>query len=312
MAEEASSGEGSAAADGGRCAACGGASLEHHFAVGGEAGPDGLIPTTDRFGTALSDVVRCADCGHMQLERMPGEAKLSEAYGEAESLEYVEEEAGQRATARAVLDAIESQATRGRLLDLGCWVGFMLAEASERGWSAVGVEPSEFASAFARDRLGLDVRTGDLFAAELPESGFDAVFLGDVIEHLPDPGAALDRVAALLADGGVLAMALPDAGSRLARRMGPRWWSVIPTHVQYFTRNSMRVLLDRHGYETVEMRTSPKRFTVRYYLERIGGYRPGISGALVRGAEAVGLADRLWAPDFRDRMLVVARPRRAA
>ncbi len=248
----------------------------------------------------------------MQLERMPGAAELSEAYGEAESHEYVEEEAGQRSTAAEVLESIEAHVSRGRLLDLGCWVGFLLAEACGRGWTGVGIEPSEFASAYARDSLGLDVRTENLFDADLSGSRFEAIFLGDVIEHLPDAGDALDRIMPLLAEDGVLAMTLPDAGSRLARTLGARWWSVIPTHVHYFTRNSMGVLLDRHGYETLEVRTSPKRFTVRYYLERIGGYRPGVAGALVRGAEAAGLADRLWAPDFRDRMLVIARPRRAA
>jgi hypothetical protein len=89
--------------------------------------------------------------------------------------------------------------------------------------------------------------------------------------------------------------------------MGRRWWSVIPTHVQYFTRNSVRMLLDRHGYAVLSMETAPKAFSVRYYLERVGGYDQGVAAALVRGAERARLADRLWAPDFRDRMLVVAR-----
>src|SRR5687768_8979501 len=193
----------------GRCAACDGGELSHHLAVGGEAGPDGLIPTTDRFGTALADIVRCSDCGHMQLERMPGEAALSAAYGEAESLDYVEEEAGQRVTARRVLDAIEAHTGRGGLLDLGCWVGFLLSEAQERGWSTLGVEPSAFASAYAREKLSLDVRTDDLFGADLGDRTFDAVFLGDVIEHLPDAGGALERIRPMPAGTGVLALALP-------------------------------------------------------------------------------------------------------
>lgn len=245
----------------------------------------------------------------MQLARFPAEAELAEAYAEAESEDYVGEEAGQRATAREALAAIERHAGPGAILDLGCWVGFLLAEAETRGWAAMGIEPSEFASGFARDRLGLEVLTDDLFEASLPEHAFDAVVLGDVIEHLPDPGAALDRIAALLAPGGVLRMALPDAGSRLARMMGRRWWSVIPTHVQYFTRASITMLLERHGYEVLEIGTAPKAFTVRYYLDRIGGYSKPLSRALVRAAEAVRMADRIWAPDFRDRMAVIARPR---
>jgi len=270
-------------------------------------GEDGLIPTTDRFGTALSDIVRCSACGHMQLERFPTDAVLAEAYGEAKSADYVEEEAGQRATARAVLGRLERHVGRGSLLDLGSWVGFLLAEARERGWDVVGVEPSDFASAYARDRLGLDVRTADLLGADLEGRRFDAVVMGDVIEHLPRPGEALDHIAAQLSPGGALCLMVPDAGSRLARAMGARWWSVIPTHVQYFTRSSLGTLLRRHGYEVLDVTTQPKAFTVRYYLSRIEGYSAPAGRALVRGAERLRVADRMWAPDFRDRMLVIAR-----
>jgi len=290
-----------------RCVVCGGNRLDEHLAVAGEQGPDGLIPTTDQFGTALSDIVRCADCGHMQLRAIPTEAELEQAYGEAASDDYVEEEAGQRVTARVLLERLERHVEKGSLVDLGCWVGFLLDEARTRGWDPVtGVEPSTFASGYARDRLGLDVRTDDLMTADLPSGAHQAVVLGDVIEHLPEPGDALDRIRELLAPGGGVMLMLPDAGSRLASVMGARWWSVIPTHVHYFTRASLTRLLADHGFELRHLGTTPKAFTVRYYLERIGGYSPPLSRALVAGAGAVGVADRIWAPDFRDRMAAIA------
>jgi SAM-dependent methyltransferase len=283
------------------------------MAVAGPAGEAGLIPTTDRFGTALSDIVRCARCGHMQLRDFPAGAVLEEAYADAASADYVEEEAGQRETARRLLARIERwRPAPGRFLDLGCWVGFMPDEARRRGWEPVGVEPSRFASAYARERLGLDVRREPLLEADLPAGGFDAIFLGDVIEHLPEADAALRRTAELLDGGGVLAMTLPDAGSRVARLLGRRWWSVIPTHVHYFTRFSMETLLRRSGFELLEVATAPKAFTVGYYLERVEGYAPALSRSLVRAAGAAGLAGRIWAPDFRDRMVVIARPAHSA
>ena len=61
------------------------AALAPHLRVAGDPGAQGLVPTTDRFGTALADIVRCESCGHMQLERFPDQAELSEAYGEASS-----------------------------------------------------------------------------------------------------------------------------------------------------------------------------------------------------------------------------------
>jgi SAM-dependent methyltransferase len=302
-----------------RCSACGGAGLVPHLKVAGDAGPDGLIPSTDRFGTALADLVRCPTCGHRQTEPMPADAVLESAYADAASEDYIDEEAGQRETARRALARIEARLTpvpipagnggpRHRtLLDLGCWVGFLLSEAGERGWDAIGVEPSAFASGYARARLGLDVRTGDLFSTELPLHHFDAIVMGDVIEHLPRPGEALERMAALLRPGGIAWMALPDAGSVVARGLRARWWSVIPTHVQFFTRRSMRTLLERQGWTVLEIQTAPKAFSVGYYLERVGGYSPRVARGLVGLARRTGVAERMWAPDFRDRMAVIAR-----
>jgi SAM-dependent methyltransferase len=291
------------------CFACGSASLVPHLSVAGEAGEPGMIPTSDRYGTALADIERCTACGHMQLERMPAEAELAKSYAEAESEDYLVEEAGQRATAAAILERIERHRSPGALLDVGSWVGFFSAEARDRGWRPTGVEPSEFAAAQARERLGLDVLCDELLEAPLAGRSFDAAFMGDVIEHLPDPGAALERVRELLAPGGVLALALPDAGSRVARALGTRWWSVIPTHVHYFTRGSLSTLLARNGYAVLEDSTAPKAFSVGYYMQRTSGYSGALAGALLGAARAAGASERIWAPDFRDRMLVLARPR---
>ena len=109
--------------------------LLEHLAVAGEQGPEGLIPTTDRFGTALSDIVWCPGCRHMQLREIPAEAELERAYGEAASEDYVEEEAGQRATARDLLERLERHARTGER----CWIsGAGSASCSTRRATAAG------------------------------------------------------------------------------------------------------------------------------------------------------------------------------
>lgn len=290
---------------------CDARELAPHLAV--DRDEDGsLAATTTAYGSAPADIVRCARCGHMQVAAFPPAQTLDEAYGEVCEGAYLDEEAGQRATAARALDRIERHVARpGTVLDVGCWVGFLLSEAERRGWSARGVEPSEFAARFARERYGLEVQTGGFDGADLPAAAFDCVVMGDVIEHLPDPGRALERTWGLLRPGGVLYLALPDAGSAVARRLGARWWSVLPTHVQYFTRLSLVRLLVARGFAVEWIGTAPKAFTVRYYLGRLAGYSEALAAAAVAVAERSGVADRLVWPDFRDRMAVVAR-RRAA
>ena len=293
----------------GACVVCGAGEMAPHLSVTPDAGAT-LAADTKAYGSAPADIVRCCRCGHMQVAEFPPRQTLDEGYREVSEAVYLEEERGQRATAARTLDRIERHVARpGAICDLGCWVGFLLSEAERRGWSAQGVEPSEFAAAFARDRLGLAVQTATLATAELHARAFDCVVMGDVIEHLPDPGDALDQVAELLRPGGVVYLALPDAGSLVARRLGARWWSVLPTHVQYFTRTSLARLLAAHGFSVEWMATAPKAFSVRYYLERLGGYSEALAGGAVSVAERAGVADRLVWPDFRDRMAVVARRR---
>ncbi len=295
------------------CAACGARELVAHIVVAAPAGDQWLIPSTTQFGSALADIARCGRCGHMQLDPMPDSGMLARAYAHAASEDYIAEETGQRATGRRALERIETYLPgRGALLDVGCWLGFLPAEARDRGWRPLGLEPSAFACAYARERLGLEVQNADLFSAQLPASAFDAVTMGDVIEQLRNPGEALLRIASLMRPGGVLWLALPDAGSRVARRLGRRWWSVLPTHVQYFTRGSITSLLARCGFQVLEIATAPKALTMRYYLDRIGGYSPGLGLALSRTAGLARVDRRIWAPDFRDRMAVIARPFSAA
>ena len=293
-----------------RCPACGSGRGRTRFAVpaeGTEAGvePGAFRPSADAYGSTLAGVIQCETCGHGSVGARPDAADVRRAYEDAADPVSLREESGQVETARRALEELERFVTPGTIYDVGCWTGSFLVAATERGWHAVGVEPSRWASDRARAR-GLDVRTASLDDHDLPTGQAKAVVLCDVLEHLLEPEGALRAVSDLLTSGGALYVTVPDAGSRLARLMGRRWWSVLPMHVQYFTRQSLRRLLETNGYRVRAMRTHPKVFTVRYYLERIGGYSAGASRALVALATRTGQADRLVAPDFHDRVAVIA------
>jgi 2-polyprenyl-3-methyl-5-hydroxy-6-metoxy-1,4-benzoquinol methylase len=293
-----------------RCPVCGGSRGVARWRVSSEATENGVAadvfrPSADRYGETVGKVLRCLDCGHGSLAETPTDEALAAAYEDAEDPVSIDEEPGQVETARRSLARIESVVGVGRLVDIGCWTGSFVAAAAERGWSAVGVEPSAWAVKRAAER-GLDVRLGDLQHHDLDDGSFDCVVMGDVIEHVLDVREAIRACVRLLAPGGALYLTTPDAGARLARALGARWWSVLPMHVQYFTRASMQRLLEDEGLRVVTMDTHPKVFTAAYYAERLGGYSPALARFSVGTTRTLGFADRLVAPDFRDRMQVLA------
>ncbi|HWB67191.1 MAG TPA: class I SAM-dependent methyltransferase [Mycobacteriales bacterium] len=292
------------------CPVCGSRRSRTLWRVGGDATENGVDPhlfrpSADRYGETVGTVLRCLDCGHASLAETPSDEVLAAAYGDAADPVSLDEEAGQLETARRSLTRIEAVVAAGPLVDIGCWTGSFVAAAGQRGWQASGIEPSTWAVARAQER-GLDVRLGDLDSSGVEPGSMRCVVMCDVIEHLLDVSHAVAVVAEMLEPGGALYLTTPDAGGGCARVMRSRWWSILPMHVQYFTAGSMRRLLERHGLTVVDQASHPKVFTAAYYAERLGGYSPSLARAGVGLTRRLGVADRLVAPDFRDRMQVVA------
>jgi SAM-dependent methyltransferase len=131
---------------------------------------------------------------------------------------------------------------RGRLLEVGCAYGFFLEEA-RRFYEVAGIEISEQAVAFCRQR-GLTVIKGVVNETSIAQFGMlDAIVLLDVIEHLPEPRTTLALCRRYLNPGGVILITTGDFSSLYARLAGQHWRLMTPPqHLWYFTPQSMRRL----------------------------------------------------------------------
>ncbi len=107
------------------------------------------------------------------------------------------------------LKRIELMRPPGKLLDIGCSLGYFVEAANARGWAASGIEISPYASGEARE-LGLDVVTGVIEDAGYEDSSFDCITMWDVLEHVPDPTAHMLGVRRILADDGVVVIGTPN------------------------------------------------------------------------------------------------------
>ena len=134
----------------------------------------------------------------------------------------------------------------GRVLDIGCGPGLLLDALRRRGWTAIGIERTSPAAAFARDRLGLDVRVGGWQESGIGAGELDAVILWHVLEHLASPAECLRWAVERLKPGGVAVVGAPDFGSPEARWTGAKWFHLdVPRHLTHFTRQTLAALVRR-------------------------------------------------------------------
>jgi len=92
-----------------------------------------------------------------------------------------------------------------------------------------------------RSATRADIRENDLGS----ESGrtWAAVVFWHSLEHLPEPGAALEKAVSLLSSGGTLIVAVPNSDSFQASAFGDRWFALdLPRHLVHLTSDA---LLDR-------------------------------------------------------------------
>jgi 2-polyprenyl-3-methyl-5-hydroxy-6-metoxy-1,4-benzoquinol methylase len=177
--------------------------------------------------------------------------------------------------------------TARSVLDIGCGAGaFGAGLKAERPDVAVwGVEPDPGAAAVAAGCLDR-VLTGTAPAvlSALEERRFDCVVMNDVVEHVLEPEDLLRAVLPHIAPGGRLVASIPNirhhtAVADLALR--GRWeytdeGILDRTHLRFFTRSSMRALLERCGYRVAGVtginRTTSRAFRV-FDLLTLGRFR---------------------------------------
>jgi SAM-dependent methyltransferase len=218
-------------------------------------------------------LVECRVCGMRFLAVQPAAEALAglytETYFESDyrcgrgTAPYADERAF-RAEDDGLLAGFAKLGPPGRLLEVGSAGGWLLKHAIERGWRAQGVELSAAGVMHARG-LGLEVHHGDLVSASLPAAAFDLVYMGDVLEHVPDCRQVLAETRRVLRPGGHLYLRGPITTHSLARSLALALYGAFgrvivlrepPYHLWEFRPAPLAALGRRVGLEPVSIRQS--------------------------------------------------------
>ena len=195
------------------------------------------------------DIWRCGACGFAFVDPIPGAEALSHLYrGESDISADSYPKAASRMR-RAFIKAIKfARYIRGRdVIDVGCGGGFVAEAMRRAGGRAVGLDLSERAIAYARQRFpSCEFACGSIEEFLAGRRSFDFVYCSEVIEHVPDAEAFAAALARLCRRRGRLFVTTPDIGHWRVPRDILSWDP--PRHVRYFTARSLTLLLQRHGF----------------------------------------------------------------
>ena len=197
-------------------------------------------------------LVVCVDCGMIyETPRFPSDVIL-QVYMSSEEAAHDSQYPMRVESFYRALKSLSSHIPGGgaRVLDIGTAGGAFLDAAKRFGYKAVGLEPSAYLVKQGKER-GLDMEQGTIDNHTLEKASFDMVCLWDVLEHVTDPKEALSKIKDLLKPDGILLINYPDIGTRMAKMAGRRFWWILSSHLQHFTRDSMRQIYDRTGFETI-------------------------------------------------------------
>ena len=146
---------------------------------------------------------------------------------------------------------VDAAGRDSRILEVGCSSGYLTERLVANGNTVVGIEYDAEAAREAEAHCER-VLVGDVETMELPDGPFDVILCGDVIEHLRDPQAALDRLRPL---GRRLVVSTPNIANwaiRLSLLAG-RWQYadrgiLDRTHTRLFTRRSLVETIEAAGW----------------------------------------------------------------
>jgi SAM-dependent methyltransferase len=135
-------------------------------------------------------------------------------------------------------------------LDIGSGLGTFPAITRKRNWKSMGMDVSPKAARIAKDALGIETLLCSIEDAPLAHESVSWISAFEVLEHVMEPRSYISRFRELLEPGGLVTFSVPNGRSR-DEQTSTLPLNTPPTHINYFTRQSLNGLMEEHGFERI-------------------------------------------------------------
>jgi SAM-dependent methyltransferase len=253
-------------------------------------------------------LVRCIECDLVYAPAPPSTDFLLTAYLEAAYDSGPEAQAAACSYAKALTPYIERLAGRNAAVDVGAGSGPLLPWLRERGFNPViGIEPSRNAIEAGPPEVRSMLREGMFSPALLADVRPSLLCSFMTLEHMGDPREFVSSAYELLEPGGVLAVVVHNRRAPLNRLLGLRSPIIDVEHLQLFSPQSVRTLLERAGFVSIDLQSIRNTYPLRYWLcltPLPAIVRTGIAGILDR----IGLSDTQFSLRVGNMLAVGTKP----
>jgi 2-polyprenyl-3-methyl-5-hydroxy-6-metoxy-1,4-benzoquinol methylase len=227
----------------------------------------------------LHQIVRCKRCDLMyanpqeliDAEKVSGDEEID--FDNWSFKQYLEKQHIQlRDNLRALEKLTRLAGKKGKILEIGSYMGVFANKIRENGWDITCLEPFTGGVKYSREKYKLNVIEGVLPQPSLPDGSFDAISLLHVIEHMPNPGENIAEMRRLLKKGGLLMVETPRFDSLMFKILGRRERSISITngHIYFFTVPTLTKLLEKHGFEVLEVDLVGRTLTADRFVSNLG------------------------------------------
>jgi 2-polyprenyl-3-methyl-5-hydroxy-6-metoxy-1,4-benzoquinol methylase len=215
-------------------------------------------------------VVRCSKCELVFINPQPSEETTNALYDEsyfAGGSEYGYQGIGYLSNnneqwfkyipTKAIAKIQKIKPQKGKLLDVGCAVGYALEVAKDKGWEISGVEISQYARKLAEKKLGISIPE-TLESANYQNDYFDVIAAFEIIEHIHRPQEFIESLHKILKKDGVLCISTPNLDHAKTFKNFIDWpYLTPPEHLCFFNRQTIQNLLEKNGFEIKEIFFGP-------------------------------------------------------
>jgi len=231
---------------------------------------------------------QCSVCMHCYINPIPIEEELERIYPKSlKNYRDFDEKPGIAFGVKNLLDAnrlkkiiCNIKSDEGRFLDVGCAAG-MLLDVVKNNCPKIsifhGIEISEEAGERANSK-GYNVQISTIENAKIPENYYDLITMQQVIEHVHNPKAVLEKLHKSLRAGGQLVMDTPLMGSWDQMLFSQGYWEGyhIPRHFNIWTVHGMSRMLKEANFSKIKYikRIKPVHWTLSIQNWAIATQKP--------------------------------------